>query len=119
MKNKDAYDRGNGIPHLPTVDMGCISQNTIVYFLSSILFLIQSLAHATYLFLLDQKKLYSDPSQKQFLHKLAYEHSLYIVVLNCPYYLMHLVLCKLCLLSYIHDVHVIEILCYEYLLFLS
>ena len=62
VKNKDAYDRGNGIPHLPTVDMSCISQNTIVYFLSSILFLIQSLAHATYPFLLDQKKFYSDPS---------------------------------------------------------
>ena len=62
VENKDAYDRGNGITHLPTVDMSCISQNTIVYFLSSILFLIQSLAHATYLFLLDQKKLYSDPS---------------------------------------------------------
>ena len=62
VKNKDAYDRGNGTTHLPTVDMSCISQDTIVYFFSGILYLIQSLAHATYLFLLDQKKFYSDPS---------------------------------------------------------
>jgi hypothetical protein len=39
--NKDVYDRGNGITHFPSLDMSCIPQNTIVYFVSSIFISIQ------------------------------------------------------------------------------
>jgi hypothetical protein len=38
--NKDAYGRGNGITHFPSVDMIFISQNIIAYFTSSIFILI-------------------------------------------------------------------------------
>ena len=38
VKNKYAYDRGNGTTHLPTVDMSCISQNFIIILFLILLF---------------------------------------------------------------------------------
>ena len=116
--NKDVYDRVNGITHLPSVDMSCIFQNTIIYFLSSIFILIQRFSTCYLSIPSESKESILTQVRNNSLHKLAYGHSLYIVLLNCPYYFMHLVICKLCLLSYIHEVHIIKTLCYEYLLFL-
>jgi hypothetical protein len=57
-----------------------------------------------------------------FIHEVDYvKHCtlhVHLSLLNGPYYFMHLLLCKLYLLFYIHEVNVIEILCYNYLILL-
>jgi hypothetical protein len=95
--NEDVYDRGNGITHFPSLDMSCISQNTIVYFLS---ILIPRFSTWYLLFPSESKESISIQVRNNSLHKITCGNSLYIVLLNYPYYFMHLVLCKLCLLSY-------------------
>ena len=75
VENKDAYDRGNGIPHLPTVDMSYISQNSIIIF-SLILFLLMQSFSTCYLsFPSESKESILTQVRNNSLHKLAYGHS--------------------------------------------
>ena len=103
---------------LPTIDMSWIPKYHLLIFSLVLFILIQRFSTCYLSFPSESKDSILAQVRNNSLHKLSYGHSsTFIVLLNCPYYFIHLVLCKLCLLSYIHEVHVIKTLCNEYVLF--